>query len=104
MSVARATSRERAVPGPRAGRDTTAGLGGVRDFAFLAEVARTGGGVALLPVFLVAQDVALGELVRVLPSVAFRDAPLFLVSRPGRLVPPRVQAFKRCLLEALSQP
>ncbi|AKQ67311.1 Transcriptional regulator, LysR family [Myxococcus hansupus] len=74
------------------------------DFAFLAEVARTGGGVALLPVFLVAQDVALGELVRVLPSVAFRDAPLFLVSRPGRLVPPRVQAFKRCLLEALSQP
>ena len=73
------------------------------DFAFLLDVARAGGGVALLPTFLAAQDVALGALVRVLPEVALRDAPLFLVSRPGKPVPSRVQALKTCLMEALGR-
>ncbi|NMO23572.1 LysR family transcriptional regulator [Pyxidicoccus fallax] len=71
------------------------------DFGFLAELARAGGGVALLPTFLAAQDVALGSLVRLLPEVSFRDAPLFLVSRPGKPVPPRVQVLKDYLWETL---
>lgn len=73
------------------------------DFAFLLDVARAGGGVALLPTFLAAQDVALGALVRVLPEVSFRNAPLFLVSRPGKPVPPRVQVLKACLMETLGR-
>jgi DNA-binding transcriptional LysR family regulator len=73
------------------------------DFGFLAELARAGGGVALLPTFLAAQDVALGSLVRLLPDTAFRDAPLFLVSRPGRAVPPRVQVLKDFLRETLGR-
>ncbi|MCP3138058.1 LysR family transcriptional regulator [Pyxidicoccus xibeiensis] len=72
------------------------------DFGFLVELARAGGGVALLPTFLAAQDVALGALVRLLPEQAFRDAPLFLVSRPGRPVPPRVQVLKDFLRETLA--
>jgi DNA-binding transcriptional LysR family regulator len=73
------------------------------DFGFLAELSRAGGGVALLPTFLAAQDVALGSLVRVLPGTAFRDAPLFLVSRPGRPVPTRVQVLKDFLRESLGR-
>ena len=73
------------------------------DFGFLSEVARAGGGVALLPTFLAAQDEALGSLVRVLPGVSFRDAPLFLVSRPGRPVPTRVQVLKDFLRESLGR-
>ncbi|NVJ14834.1 LysR family transcriptional regulator [Myxococcus sp. AM010] len=73
------------------------------DFGFLLDVARAGGGVALLPTFLAARDVAVGALVRVLPEVALRDAPLFLVSRPGKPVPPRVQALKAYLMETLGQ-
>ncbi len=73
------------------------------DFGFLAELARSGGGIALLPTFVAAQDVALGSLVRVLPGIAFRDAPLFLVSRPGTTVPPRVQVFKDFLRETLGR-
>jgi DNA-binding transcriptional LysR family regulator len=69
------------------------------DFSLLAEVARAGGGVALLPTYLAARHVAMGALVRVLPGVSLGGAPLFLVSRPARPVPPRVAALRSYLLE-----
>jgi DNA-binding transcriptional LysR family regulator len=66
------------------------------EFGFLAEVARAGGGVALLPTFLGQR-----ALVRVLPGFALGGAPLYLVSRPLRPVPPRVAALRGFLLERL---
>lgn len=71
------------------------------DFGLLAEVARCGGGVALLPTFLAARDLAAGALVRVLPEVLFGGAPLYLVSRPPRELPGRVAALRSHLLEGL---
>ncbi|MDX2009563.1 MAG: LysR family transcriptional regulator [Myxococcaceae bacterium] len=68
------------------------------DFAFLAEVARAGGGVALLPLVLAERHVSLGSLVRVLPSVTFGGAPLFLVSRAVRSLPSRVASLRTYLL------
>ncbi|WP_257456277.1 LysR family transcriptional regulator [Archangium lipolyticum] len=71
------------------------------DFGLLVAVARAGGGVAVLPTFLANQDVAAGSLMRVLPSVNLAGAPLFLVSRPSRSLPPRVTALRMFLLERL---
>jgi DNA-binding transcriptional LysR family regulator len=70
------------------------------DFALLAELARAGGGVALLPTFVAARDEATGALCRVLPSVRLLDAPAYLVSRPERPLPARVAALRTFLLEA----
>jgi DNA-binding transcriptional LysR family regulator len=69
------------------------------DFGLLAATARAGGGVALLPTFVAAADVAAGALVRVLPGLAFAGAPLYLVSRAARTLPPRVAALRTWLLE-----
>ena len=71
------------------------------DFGLLAELARAGAGVALLPTFLVIKDVATGALQRVLPDFALGGAPLFLVSRPLRPLPPRVAALRTFLLDSL---
>lgn len=70
------------------------------DFGLLAELARAGGGVALLPSFLAARDVATGRLVRVLPDFTLGSAPLYLVSRPRRPLAPRVEALRSHLLQA----
>jgi DNA-binding transcriptional LysR family regulator len=83
-------------PGPIASRAAVA----CADFGLLAEVARAGGGVAVLPTFLAAREVATGALVRVLPDVSLAGAPLYLVSRPVRPLPPRVAALRGFLLEA----
>jgi DNA-binding transcriptional LysR family regulator len=72
-----------------------------RDFGFLAELARAGGGIALLPTVLAARDVAAGALCRVLPDVIFGGAPLYLVSRP-RPIPPRIEALRGHLLAQLA--
>lgn len=71
------------------------------DFGLLAELARGGGGVALLPTFLAARDVASGALVRVLPGLTLGGAPLYLVSRPLKPLPARVAALRAFLLEGL---
>jgi DNA-binding transcriptional LysR family regulator len=73
------------------------------DFGFLLSAARAGAGVALLPTFLVASDVAAGRLARVLPEVRRGGAPLYLVWRPERPVAPRVMALRTHLLEALTR-
>jgi DNA-binding transcriptional LysR family regulator len=72
------------------------------DFGLLAEVARAGGGVALLPTFLTERDVANGTLVRVLPGFSLGGAPLYVVSRPMRPLPPRVAALRSFLIETLT--
>lgn len=72
------------------------------DFGFLLELAKAGGGVALLPAFLAAREVAAGALARVLPATSLGGAPLYLVSRPLKPLPARVVALRQHLLEALA--
>ncbi len=74
-----------------------------QDFGLLAEVARLGGGIALLPSFFAERDLHTGALVRVLPDFSLGGAPLYLVSRAVRSLPPRVTALRAFLLEALAQ-
>lgn len=69
------------------------------DFGALLALARAGGGVAVLPLYLAAADVAQGTLVRVIPEHVLRGAPLFVVTRPERPLPPRVAAFSEFLVE-----
>lgn len=71
------------------------------DFSLLAELARLGGGIALLPTFVAATDVVARSLVRVLPTWTVGGAPLYLVSRPLRPLPARVAALRDHLREAL---
>lgn len=70
------------------------------DFGLLAELARAGAGVALLPTYLAARDVALGHLRRVLSEVSLGRSPLYLVAPPGRL-PRRVAVLRELLLTSL---
>lgn len=72
-----------------------------QDFTLLAEIARLGGGIALLPTFLAEREVANGTLVRVLPEFQLGGAPLYLVSRKVRDLPARVTAFRSFLLDSL---
>lgn len=69
------------------------------DFAALLEIARAGGGIAVLPVFMTSDEVARGGLVRVLPQAALPSAPVFLVTGPARPLPPRVAVLRDYLAE-----
>ncbi len=71
------------------------------DFGALLALARAGGGVALLPLHLAQRDVAEGALVRVVPEVVLRGAPLFLVTAKERPLPPRTAALRDFLVEHL---
>ncbi|MCC6524605.1 MAG: LysR family transcriptional regulator [Polyangiaceae bacterium] len=64
------------------------------DNAFCREVALAAGGIALLPSVIVAREVAEGTLVRVLDDYALADAALYLVHPGGRVVTPKVRAFR----------
>lgn len=70
------------------------------DFQVLAELAKGGAGIALLPTFLAAAELRQGQLVRVIPSFQLKNAPLYLVSRPVRPVPARVAVLRSFLIEA----
>lgn len=76
-------------PGPVTTKASVTG-----EFGFLAELARAGGGIALLPTFLAPE----GVLTRVLPEFVLGGAPLYLVSRPHRPLPPRVAALRTHLI------
>jgi DNA-binding transcriptional LysR family regulator len=97
-------------PPPQRGRSAFAGLGkgpppkaaiSSNDFSTLAELARAGAGVALLPTFVVEHEVARGSLVRILPTLPMPRAPLFLVSRSPKKAPQRVLALRDYLLKHL---
>ncbi len=71
------------------------------DMLFIHGATRAGLGLAFLPTFLTAQDVAAGRLVRVLPKVSMPSGALYLVHAPGK--PPRkVTAFRDYLVQYLA--
>jgi DNA-binding transcriptional LysR family regulator len=57
------------------------------------EAVRTGLGVAVLPDFLIREDLLSGQLVRVLPQWNAKDLPIHVVYTGARLLPTRVRAF-----------
>jgi DNA-binding transcriptional LysR family regulator len=69
------------------------------DFVLLAELARLGAGVALLPAFVAARDVAQGSLLRVLPDQSFAGAPLYLVTLQSKPLPARIAALRDHVVE-----
>jgi DNA-binding transcriptional LysR family regulator len=68
------------------------------DFAVILEVTRASGGVGVLPLHLARSHVREGSLVRLLPSIALGGAPLYLVTRRERPLPPRVEALRSHLI------
>lgn len=82
---------------------TIAGRIQVDDMLFTREVVRAGAGIAALPSFLAASELAQGTLVRVLPKWATDSGTVFLVHPEGKNLPARVTAFKLLLLELLRQ-
>lgn len=79
------------------------------NFNLVAQLAVEGVGIAVLPTFLSAQDVARGQLVRVLPQWQYAGpggksgGGLQLVYPAGRYVPRRAVLFREFLLAELAQ-
>lgn len=71
------------------------------DFGFLYKIALAGAGIALLPALLAKEELARGELVRVLPEWFFAGTPLHIVSPPGRHTTAKVRALQDFLAEEL---
>lgn len=71
------------------------------DKLFARELARAGGGIALLPSYLVGDDLEAGRLVRVLPSHTVGGGAVYLVQPSQKGVPRRVALFREVLLERL---
>ena len=59
----------------------------------LRKAALAGRGIALLPVRLIAVDLAEGRLTKVVPGCDVPDRPLYALHSPGRELPARVQLF-----------
>jgi len=57
------------------------------------EAVRAGLGVAVLPDWLIREDLLSGQLVRVLPQWNAKDLPVHVVYLGARLLPTRVRAF-----------
>ena len=72
----------------------------VNDFVFLDEAARSGLGVALLPLFRCADDLRSGALVRVLPEWCSPAIPIQAVYPSSRHLSPKVVAFLEHLAQA----
>jgi DNA-binding transcriptional LysR family regulator len=73
------------------------------DKMFARELARAGGGIALLPSYLAAEDLTAGRLVRVLPGHSAVSGAVYLVQPSQKQVPRRVALFREVLLERLRQ-
>lgn len=73
----------------------------VNDPSAACAVARAGGGIAVLPRFLVAADVAAGRLVRVLPDWAMAPAAVNAVYSTAVPPPLRVRAYLEFLAETI---
>jgi DNA-binding transcriptional LysR family regulator len=74
--------------------------------AFVREAALAGGGIALLPDFLIGRDLDEGRLVEVLAQYKFQGTTgsMFLLYPAMRFIPAKVQVFRDFLIEALSPP
>lgn len=79
-----------------------AGPIGADDLSFVRAAALAGGGIALLPWFLCADDVAAGRLVRVLPAYEQTGAAIYVVHPPGEHLPRRVAVFRDFLIKSLT--
>ncbi|MBX3210215.1 MAG: LysR family transcriptional regulator [Labilithrix sp.] len=73
------------------------------DISFLKKAALAGGGIALLPSFLVAREEEAGKLVRVLPDWRSAGDGLHVVYPSARYVPQRVVAFRDYLVQELGK-
>ena len=73
------------------------------DISFLKKAVLAGGGIALLPLFLVPREEQSGKLVRVLPEWRFTGSMLHVVYPSARYVPQRVVAFRDYLLRELGK-
>jgi DNA-binding transcriptional LysR family regulator len=73
------------------------------DMFFVREAVRASVGLALLPSFLVQEDVEAGRLVRVLPRISEQLGTLYLAYPRTQHVPRKVEAFRDLLLEHLAQ-
>ncbi|WP_437905452.1 LysR family transcriptional regulator [Sorangium sp. So ce327] len=73
----------------------------VNDYEMLRSVARAGFGVALLPEYLCAEDLAAGRLMPVLPSWSAPEVPVFALYPSTRHLSPKVVAFLDLLRERL---
>lgn len=69
------------------------------DVFFVREAIRCGAGIGILPNYLVEKDVALGQLVRVLPQYRSHDAYVYIVRPSTREVPLRVKVLSDFLYE-----
>ncbi|WP_207476170.1 transcriptional regulator GcvA [Arenibaculum pallidiluteum] len=72
---------------------------GFEHFFMIAEAAALGMGVALLPVFLVREEVARGRLVQPFPQVLRPAKAYYLLHGPGRIRSRKIRLFKEWLLE-----
>jgi DNA-binding transcriptional LysR family regulator len=68
------------------------------DIMFLRGAAKAGLGLAILPTFLLQEDLATGRLQRVLPRLSVGSGSLYLVHPPTQHVPRKVTAFRDHLL------
>lgn len=68
------------------------------------EAARAGLGATLLPEWLIADDLASGRLVPVLPGLAARPLPLFAAYTSRRYLTPKVRRFIDLMLEKIGVP
>jgi DNA-binding transcriptional LysR family regulator len=73
------------------------------DISFLKKAGLAGGGVVLLPTFIVAREERAGKLVRVLSDWRLPGSPLNVVYPSARYVPQRVVAFRDYLLRELGK-
>ncbi len=73
------------------------------DISFLKKAVLAGGGIALLPLFLVPREEHSGKLVRVLPDWRLTGSMLHVVYPSARYVPQRVVAFRDYLLRELGK-
>lgn len=73
------------------------------DMFFVREAVRAGAGLALIPSFLVHDDVEAGRLVRVVPRFSQQLSTLYLAWPRTQHVPRKVTAFRDLLLEHVAQ-
>jgi DNA-binding transcriptional LysR family regulator len=86
-------------------RRSLAAATGVRinDPFALRDLARAGVGITLLPSYLVDEDLASGALVRVLPTLALPEQPVFAVYPDRRYLSPKVRVFLELLRGQLAR-
>jgi DNA-binding transcriptional LysR family regulator len=73
------------------------------DFLFVRAAVLSGGGVAMLPRIIAADDVFAGRLVRVLPLYTWRGSSLYVVYAAARVLPAKISAFRDFVLQSYGE-